>query len=259
MKKLLVFLAALAVSLPSVAQVRDSQVFDHLALGVSAGIDGLGIEVAMPASPYLQIRGGYSFFPFSINNTANLGKVNFEDTFQLDLSNVPFSVSPWVGGLGKVLLDIYPSKRGPFHFVAGAFFGSGRMLGVKADLRNAIDPIDYTTGYGINDFSISTDKDGYAYLDAAVGKVLPYLGIGTGRAVKLRSRVSATLEVGAVYTGGIKIVGYNYSFDPEGETSVATSKDLVMDGKQLDEGMVDKLAAFPILPMLKFGIYVRLF
>ena len=262
MKKTSAFLAALAVSLLSLSAFaqEDKQLFNHVALGVSAGIDGFGVEAVLPATPYLQIRGGYSFLPFSYSKNVNLGQFELKDGTKVDLNNIPINAALWKGGLGKVLLDIYPDKGIPFRFVAGAFFGNGKLIGATMDMSNAIPEKYYRMGLGINQISFSTDEKGVANADAMVNKVLPYLGLGFGRCMQPKKRVTFSFELGVVYTGGIKPTLYDYSNPAQVQTSVVTSKDLIMDdGKQLDKGIIDKVSGIPVLPMMKLGLYVRLF
>ena len=261
MKKTLALLAALAVSLLSLsASAQDKQLFNHVALGVSAGIDGIGVEAVLPATPYLQIRGGYSIFPYIYQGKANLGKYDFEDGTTVDMNNIPISAAIWKGGLGKVLLDIYPAKGVPFRIVAGAFIGNGKLVGASMDFSGAVPQKYYETGFGMKNVTISTDKNGIGYADAAVMKVLPYAGLGFGRGLDPKKRVTFSFELGVVYTGGIKATVYDYSNPNKVKASVVTSKDLVMDdGKQLDNGIIDKISGVPVLPMMKLGVYVRLF
>ncbi len=261
MKKTVALLAALAVSFLSLtAQAQDKQIFNHVALGVSAGIDGIGAEVVLPATPYLQIRGGYSFLPFSYKKNLDFGKFETEQIGTLDFSSIPSAFTLWKGGLGKVLLDIYPAKGIPFRFVAGAFIGNGKMVGGSLDVSKAIQPEDYEAGFGMNGVSVSTDEKGMIYLDATVLKVLPYLGLGFGRPLDPKKRVAFSFELGVVYTGGIKFMTYDYSNPNKIQTSQITSQTLVDDnGKQLDNGIIDKVSGIPVLPMMKLGVYVRLF
>ena len=261
MKKTLAFLAALAVSLLSLsAPAQDKQLFNHLALGVSAGIDGIGVEAILPCTPYLQIRGGYSLFPIGINRNVNLGQYTMNDGTEVNLSNIPLKAAIWKGGLGKVLLDIYPSRAIPFRIVAGAFIGSGKLVGASLDASKVISPEDYKTGIGMHGVSVSTDGNGIIYADAMVMKVLPYLGLGFGRGLNPKKRVAVSFELGAIYTGGIKPTVYDYSNPAKVQASVVSSKNLVMDdGKQLDNGVIDKISRIPVLPMMKLGVYFRLF
>lgn len=258
MKKIVLLLALAALATPRAFAQDDNMILNHLSLGVTAGVDGIGLEATMPATPSLQIRAGYSLMPFTYRNTFDLGTVDFEEhTF--DLSHLPVAVKPWKGGLGKFLVDYYPCKTGSFHLTAGTFFGSGKLGAVTADFREVIDPIDYRTGVGIHNLSFSTDEEGFVHGDGAVWKVMPYLGIGFGRTLDPAKRVRFTCDLGAVCNGGIDVVLYNYSRKDEVESCVAHSSDLVMDGKQLDKGLVDKISGIAILPMLRMGIHVRLF
>lgn len=261
MKKTSAILAALAVSLLSLsAPAQDKQLFNHVALGVSAGIDGIGVEAILPATPYLQIRGGYSYFPYTYKGNVNLGKYDFDDGTTVDLNNIPVSAAIWKGGLGKVLLDIYPSRAIPFRFVAGAFFGSGKLAGASMDFSGTVPERFYETGFGMKDVTISTDKNGVGYADAAVLKVLPYVGLGFGRGLDPKKRVTFSFELGVVYSGGIKPTVYDYSNPSHVKATVVSSKDLILDdGKQLDKGIIDKVSGVPVLPMMKLGVYVRLF
>lgn len=261
MKRISSLFAVLAVSLLSLqASAQDSQSFNHLSLGVTAGIDGVGLEAVLPASPYLQIRGGYSIFPYKYKTNVNLGVLERDDDYDLDFTNMPISVGLWKGGVGKLMLDIYPGTQTVFRFVAGAFIGSGKIVAAKADLRSTLKPEDYRTGVGYKDMSISSDADGYGYLDIAGFKVFPYLGLGLGRLMDPENRVSFNFELGAIYTGGTKVQTYDFS-NPSGvKTVVLTGKDLSNDeGKQMDDGYVAKVSNIPVLPMLRLGLYVRLF
>lgn len=261
MKRISAIFAVLAVSLLSLqVSAQDRQLFNHVSLGVTAGIDGVGLEAVVPASPYLQFRGGYSFFPYKYKTNVDLGVLERDDDYDLDFTNLPISVGLWKGGVGKLMLDIYPGSQATFRFVAGAFIGSGKIVAAKADLRSILKPEDYRTGVGYMDMSVSSDADGYGYLDLAGLKFLPYLGLGLGRVMKPESRVSFSFELGAIYTGGTKVQTYDFSGPSGVKTVVLTGKDLSNDdGKQMDDGYVAKVSDIPVLPMLRLGLYVRLF
>ena len=260
MKKVFVLLlAVLALSVPRALAQEDNMMFNHLSLGISVGLDGIGAEVVLPASPFLQDRGGYSYEPIPFKRNVDLGKISMKEK-NVNLSNIPLSANLWKGGLGNLMLDIYLSKTGSFHFVAGAFAGSGKLVGGKIDARNAINREDYKTAIEYHGVSCSTDGEGFVYADATVWKVLPYVGVGFGRALDPAKRVNFSFELGAAVTGGVKLVTYDFSNPAKVTTSVLTSSALVTDsGKQLDKGWVDKLGKFPVLPMMKFGVYVNLF
>ena len=265
MKKLLASSIALAVALMGMtAHAQDTQIANHLAVGVTAGLDGIGLEVALPMTPYVQLRTGYSLFPYTYSGNLNLGQVEIGGTTR-DLSQTPLKATLWKGGEGKLLADIFPGKRTSFHFTVGAYLGAGKLFHASADLSKALNPSDYATlaityGQGADKISISTDPKGFVHGDVKTGVFTPYLGIGFGRAVKPDSRVRVTFDMGVLITGGMKLQSYSYLRNEKGDPAVITSKQLVNDeGKQMDDGWVDKICGFPILPMMKINVFVRLF
>jgi hypothetical protein len=215
-------------------------------------------------TPYLQIRAGYSFFPYTHKQEFDLGTMDIGGKTR-DLSKTPFSATLWKGGTGRLLLDIFPGRNTSFHFTVGAIMGPGKMAHVSADLSKALSPEDYATlaityGEGAEKLHISTDKQGFVHADVKMGSVVPYVGLGFGRAVKPDSRVRVSFDMGALITGGIKLQSYSYLRNEKGDPAIVTSKVLTdEDGRQLDNGWIDRVSNFPVLPMLKLNIFVRLF
>ena len=108
--------------------------------------------------------------------------------------------------------------------------------------------------------SISTDPKGFVNADIKVGVVRPYVGIGFGRAVNPDNRVRVTFDMGVLITGGFKVQSYSYLRNPKGDPSVLTSAALIDDeGHQIDNGWIDKICGFPIMPMMKLNVFFRLF
>ena len=68
MKRIFTLFLALALSASGIsafAQEQDKQLANHLALGITLGLDGVGLEAALPITPYVQARAGYSIFPYT--------------------------------------------------------------------------------------------------------------------------------------------------------------------------------------------------
>lgn len=264
MRKTLTFILAVALSAGSfTSRAQDSQMANHLALGVTLGLDGIGIEAALPISPYVQAHAGYSIFPYTHKQDVNLGSVEVGGQVK-NLDKTPLSATLWKGGSGKLLFDIFPGKTTPFHFTVGAYFGSGKFLHTQTDLSKVLNPADYATlAIAYNQLKISTDPKGFVDLDAKmkIGSVVPYVGVGFGRAIKPGSRVRVTFDMGVLITGGMKIQSYNYvNLEGKAEPVIVISKALTDEnGRQLDNGWVDKIAGIPVLPMLKLNVFVRLF
>ena len=267
MKKTLAIVASLALTLLSTATfAQDSQLFNHLSAGISLGLDGIGAEIAVPATPYLQIRAGYSIAPIPYNTTpAKLGieANNVEiDGKPANLNNMPLSFSYQKGGRAKLLLDIFPSKKGSFRITAGVYGGAGSLIKAKADMTGILGQEDWgTLAILFNDVSLSTDKKGFAYADLATPIIMPYLGIGVGRAVNPAKRVSVGFDFGLLYTGGIKAQTYDYVGQPENKPAIVpiTSEDTVNGGEKMDNGVIDILGKIPVYPVLKLNLFFSLF
>ena len=258
MKKLALFLAALLVSLNLPAQEMDRQLLNHLGMGITAGLDGAGIELALPISPYVQLRGGYSVFPYTHKVTVNGGTLTLDDGMALDLSQLPVALTLWKGGTGKVMLDLFPGKATGFHFIVGAYIGAGKIGYAKVDMREMLEEEAWgTASLSYKDISLSTDKNGYVHVDAKAARILPYAGIGLGRALRPDKSVCVSLELGALITRGIRFQTYDF---PEQTTSVIRSENLVnSSGTQMDGGWINKISDFPVCPMLKLNFFFRLF
>ena len=269
MKKTITFIAALAVSVVSLTasaqdnssgSTQEKQMFNHLSVGITAGIDGMGMEVATPVLQCLQVRAGYSFLPFTFSPTISLGTLTLNNGKSLNLNNVDNSINVWESGLGKLFVDYYPSSS--FHFTAGVFIGSGTLLHNKLDMRQAMQDLGYPygTSLGRNDISFSTDEEGYAYIDGTIWKVLPYVGIGFGRAIDAAKVVTVNFDLGVMFIGGIKLQTYDYSNPVKTETYTINSAILEdSDGTKLDHGLVDLVSSVPILPYAKLGVFFRIF
>ena len=71
-KTILMALVALAFQTNAFAQ-SDLNIFNHLAVGVNAGTAGVGLDVAMPACQFVQIRAGFDAMPkFKVNTHLDL-------------------------------------------------------------------------------------------------------------------------------------------------------------------------------------------
>lgn len=261
MKRFLTILATFALASAGVTlPAQERQMFNHLAVGITAGLDGTGLEAVVPVASSLHIRGGYSFFPYSYKTNVDFGVAKRDSAYDLDLTNLPVKGGLWRGGVGKLLLDIYPYSQGALRFVAGAFLGNGKIVAGTADFRSVLETKDYRTGVGYKDIFFSTDDKGFVYMDIAGFKVLPYLGLGIGTPLNPDRRLSFSMEVGAFYTGGTKVQTYDFSRDDSGQISIITGANLKDDdGNRIDKGYVDKVSGIHVLPMLRFGLYLNLF
>lgn len=240
---------------------EDNQLFNHLGVGVTLGVDGMGLQVAAPVMPMLQVRAGYAFNT-PAPGTGSFGTHTMDNGHPVNLDNMPMTVWSYKGGLGELFVDFFPEKTGIFRISAGMFAGGGKFLSVKADMRETMAKEDYATMMSSGDVKFSTDAEGYGYGDALTWKVLPYVGIGTGRAVNLQKekhKLTFTFDLGVAFTSGIKIQTYEFTTGSKVPCAVTSAATVDEAGKQQDGGLIDALSGIPVLPVLKFGLFYRLF
>ena len=265
MKRTIIIAAIIALTGAVSANAQeDNQLFNHFAAGATLGVDGLGIQVAAPVMPYLQVRAGYAINA-SVTGTGSFGSHKMDNGHTANLDNMPIEAQSYKGGLGELFVDFFPGsigsfKNSGFRVTAGMFAGNGNFLSLKADMRESMAPEDYATTMTTGDVKFSTDPEGYGYGDAFSWKILPYVGIGTGRAVKLEDkRFSFTFDAGIAFTGGLKIRTYDFSSGSKVPYAVTSAATVDEEGVQQDRGLIDALSGFPLLPVIKFGFFYRLF
>lgn len=267
MKRLFILLAACLFPLAGNAQDtgQDNNLFNHLALGLSAGTEGISAEAAMPVTDYFIIRAGYGTLSF-------IKAAKFTHAFDVD-SNDPWEIHQPISATFRptfdnihALLDIFPGTDGAFRFTVGGYY----MLNRNGIVHGATDeplPIDRSeycttgvkfTGNGKVEYA-TTDENGYMNADLRFGwgQFVPYAGIGFSRAIA-RQRVRLLFDMGAMFTGGYEAYGYDYGINGSVEKPqpVRVSTGMV-DGN--DGGLVDKIAGFPVYPVLKFSLFYNLF
>ena len=249
-------LAALLTLICVTGQAQDRQVFNHLSLGISLGTDGLGADLALPLSPFVQLRAGYAIFPYTFKKTFDVNS----EVAGVELTSFPASYTFWKGGDGKLLMDVVPGKKTPFHLTLGVFAGWGKIIHWEADWQYQIDEEEYASrAFTYNGITFSTDSKGILQADAQLKHWIPYAGIGFGRAVNPGKGISINADLGVLITGGTSIQTYNYVNNPSGEPVPVGSKNLVSPGgRQLDKGWADRVSRLPVLPMFRITVFFNL-
>lgn len=261
MKKTIALLAALCIFSMS-AFAQDKQCFNHLALGPTIGVDGLGVDLVAPISSQFQIRAGYAIDPIPISFTANLGSVS-SGSKTINLNNTPLSFSPWKSGNGHLLIDFYPSKTGGFHISAGLFVNNGKPISAKADLTRILDKADWGTlaAGPEGGFQVSTDMEGQLKIDFKTWAVNPYVGVGFGRALNPEKTFNFVFDMGVMVWGRPSFQGYDYTETPMNKPvkTVSLDADSVSKLNQTAGKLVYLASAFPVCPYIRFGFYFKLF
>ena len=309
MKKTLSALLALFVSLSSFAQMTmpdqylfeeekpDPMLFNHMAVGVDLlSLNGLGLQLALPVTQHFQLRAGFDFMDLHmaiangiVKGAASTGNIdalkNGINPFSYSIQNVNIDEdgikvdqvdlsATFQSRNLNLLFDLYPGKNTIFHFTVGAFFSlapKGLLTASATALykgENAISPADRTK---TEVMGITTDKDGRLQMAVQykLNAVRPYFGIGTGRPVSPDRRVSVAFDLGVQYTGGIKLVSYNYMGRPDNPEKVyldgawldkyPETRDYLGEDYDKAKKIMDILDHVPVTPVLKLSLFVRLF
>ena len=271
MKKLLLTLVV-AITTNTFAQT-DLRLFNHLAVGVNVGTPGVGVDIAIPATRFLDIEAGLSIMPkFKYNTNVHLNTTHYIDKLNVNqYLNMPSDI-PIQGKLnmfnGKAMINFYPIPLKSFHITAGAFFGKGDVIEVynttdgqlngineaneSIDAYNAIAenngwPTQEKIGVKIGDYLLVPNSEGNVKATLRTNSFKPYIGIGIGRGVPGKKRVGFKFDLGAMFWGTPTVVDHN------GEE--LTQYD--WEGK--DGGAFRLISKIKVYPVLNFRISGRIF
>ena len=243
--------------------------FNHVGVGVGAGLDGITGQVAFPIGPNVQLRAGANFsIPFmSMHSTFDFGTYEINGTPRdFDGTDITLSASMQTF---NAMLDLYPSKKGGFHFTVGLygsadFFGNNKILSVKADAREPrLLESEYNSAFieledGNEKSRVCSDEEGFIEARLVTkSKIRPYVGIGFGRGVNIRKRVSVSFDLGVMKTDGLNLAATNIYGDDYFLTSEAVDHEDSING--IGDDLIDKLADFGWYPVLRIGLNVRIF
>jgi hypothetical protein len=239
MKKFLTAAAALCLLLSPAAFAQDKGF--HIGVAPEIGLDGVGADIAIqPILPFLQLRGGFSFVPYTYKSkTFEIKEVELINNYRAN-GEISVNVHPNFDNI-HVLADLYPFSKSSFHLTVGGYFGlkgddglvrisTGQPIPLEHLSGGKWEPAqnDYgKTGLELKDsegnqrYIVTTDTEGYLHANIAMGKplentklpsVYPYLGIGFGRPFA-GNRVSFNFDLGVLYCGKytINVMGYSPS------------------------------------------------
>ena len=250
MRKLIIFILTAVALAAFPSQRASAQYFDHLALGISAGVDGFGLQLAAPIGKQFQMRAGYSCLPpmWKPHKVFNLKERPDREATDVDLEGIIFFHN------ANLMFDWHPAGKG-FFLCAGAYAGPTTIATVRNRGQFLAEEDWESSGVVVGNVMVTSDSQGNVAGKLKVWPVRPYFGIGYGTPVKADKRVGFNIELGTCFTKyKLTVTGRNLETLETGEVTV-TSDAL----EQEDKGFVDKMSKFPLLPMLRFGLFFRLF
>lgn len=271
-KTLLTLIVVLTATTGSYAQLKKYNILNHLAIGLDVGTTGIGADVAVPFTKYLEIEAGFSIMPKIKYNTKlhlNLSQYWDMTNGQLDLG---LSDIPIQGKLnmvnGKVMFNVYPiAALNSFHITVGAFFGKESVVevyntqdGQLAIVNQANEAIDAYNeiatannlmpqehiGVKLGDYLLTPDANGNIKATLNTKSFKPYVGIGYGSAVPKR-RLGFKVDLGAMFWGTPDVVDHN---------GVSLSK---QDWGGKDGGAFRIINKIKVYPVLNFRLSGRIF
>lgn len=245
MKKFILGLALLmsCAATQTVSAQIEGKYFNSLAIGVSAGTTGWGIDLATPIGSHFALRAGMEFMPdFSLNETV--------DAIEPNSDNLIFGEMDVKGSIkrtqGSVLLNIYPFKHASFFVCGGAYFGGDKIItlqGHSDELKQLIAQ-GQSLGIEIGDYAIPVDKNGDASGGIKTASFRPYVGIGFGRAVPHK-------RIGFMYEMGVQFHKTPVVYTDNGNLGT-----LVYEA---ENDFTDILNTLTVYPVIKFRLCGRLF
>ena len=244
MKIKIFILAILAVALGTMKAYAQSEtdennklhapdgLFNHLSVGINTGLSGSGIDVTMPVHRLMTVRAGYSGLHFgdikfkTINNynelTASelveddaIGRAQMVDKIELAAKPNFWNVF--------LLAEIHPFNNESFHFTAGLYIGSKNFLhfrntnegalGFLYDANNKISDYNHAfnthfspIGLKFGDYVFTADENGNIEVMMKTNAVKPYLGIGFGKHIAQKHRISVAFDLGLIFWGTPKFI-----------------------------------------------------
>lgn len=208
--------------------VPDSLPGYHHAVGIAVGTNGFGAEWATRAQPAArwQYRVAVHWLAYRQASTVRLN------------NDSPLLLSPTVQmSVVRAQVDFHPIPRRSFHFTGGLAYGLSPKYAAHLVAEKGIN---YT---GIN---LAPDEFGSVDFSLRWWRVIPYLGLGVGRAVPLRHRLSVSADLGCFYLGSPKI-----SFATDGLLDATTLPDEI---PRIEQNMKN----YRFLPSLNLFIRYRL-
>ena len=204
--------------------------FKHLAVGVEAGLHGVGLEVAMPVHKHLVVRAGYNWVPSGDLVNAEFGIdtkdlkeaqqqydpiMHFQHKFG-DEATINAGMQVGLQNL-KLMLNWYPFESSRFYLAGGFYYAANKnsFLSLHGNTTEedwaALQELRQKTGDDSYEIALEIgnekypviEKDGCGYMQAdyKYDPLKYYIGLGLGRSVP-NKRVGLQVALGTmIYTG----------------------------------------------------------
>lgn len=265
-----------ATTLFAQSEIRENNgPFKHMAIGLSLGSGGIGLDVATTLSDHFQARlGGELMPPMTIGANVRTNDVDVEikdgDGKTLNLNyDMTFDAEPHISA-ANFMIDYYPVYGKSFFISVGAYIGSNKITAVNDSYKEEIEDLKAVYNYNhdpnrkggpvgiqMGPYLLEPDANGKvnASFDATM-KFQPYIGIGFGKSVpkyRMSTNTPYNKRVGYMFEIGARFWG----------TPSITCNGVKIDNKTLEKTgetkMLRTITSLPFYPVIKFRISGRIF
>ena len=274
-KSLIILFAMMIAATGTMAQNDDKLhaeegLLNHLSVGLTTGLTGTGIDVAMPLHKIVSVRAGFGGMDWgdikfkAINTATEITEMQMveEDAVRRAqmVDKVELAVKPNFWNF-YLLGEVHPFNNQPFYFSAGLFIGSQNFLhfrntnddalGFLYDANQKVEDYNrlYRTNYPpiglkFGDYVFTANENGNIDVRMKTNAVKPYIGIGLGQHFAKTHRVSLAIDAGLLFWGTPKFVLNN-------DTEIKST------GK--DSGITNMLSWLKAWPNLEMRVAYKIF
>ncbi len=204
-----------------------------MALGLNFGLPGVGLDFAYKVNNSFSGRLRFQTLPFELND--------FE--YNLDGQNLLADVTLNFTQIG-IVADYYPFESSSFKLMVGlSYFINNKFSSTIAINDTLYVGEDGSDADDLGDFVFYPDDIGTISISSEWGQIVPYMGLGFGRAVP-NKRVGFGIELGAYYLGAPDV-----NVDATG---------MLTETSQEEAGLEEGLAEYAWLPQINLRLSVRL-
>jgi hypothetical protein len=197
--------------------------YADVSVGLRFGTPGIGLELAKLLTSHVAVRVGANYFKITATKSQ---------------SDVTYNASLKLQGM-SALLDLYPGRRGGFHFTAGITTNPLTVTGTGQPTGGT---------YTINGTSYTSAQVGTLTAVAKFPGANPYVGIGFGTPAR-NGALEFLFDLGAVI--GQPTITLS-------ATGAANNPTLLADVRaQVDQTQTDVRKYLKVYPVLAFGLAVR--
>ncbi|OHX64030.1 hypothetical protein NH26_20695 [Flammeovirga pacifica] len=155
-----------------------------IAIGVSGGTNGFGVDVARNVHKHFNVAIGYNYFKIEdFSQTVSYDGQSIKSNINLDIQNIDLRI------------EYLPFTGSSFKLVAGLAYMMSNGVRVIGQ---------YNSEVTFGEVTMTPDDIGEIRFQAEWEQISPYFGIGLGRAVPKR-RVGFGFDIGTYYIGKPKI------------------------------------------------------